>query len=312
MFYEPLQAVENYADLSCLIDMATCYRAAGCRSKAEDCYQSIVNRGGDGVEVRSELIAMRTEDGTSERSDDILKQLYLNANNRAKAAMDSDNVNALPDQSSFSCSSQVQRSRPIFKSSNRERGKRQQQRQREQERDSRIYGNFLRIEALTEQSRLGNEHARAEWTAVAKDLIQDFRSNGIFYPTDRYMRFFGYSSEARAQSAATKPGQSNTENPQTSDITDAIAGAPSSAMPNCSYNQNQIPTGKADIPDQYCGIAFKTWLDIFLEYAFYLAESGNLAFAYDIVAAARDANVFYHARESMLLIHICWFSTLVL
>ena len=40
--------------------------------------------------------------------------------------------------------------------------------------------------------------------SAAQTLVQDFRSNSIFYPTDRYMKFYGYTSEARALSSATK------------------------------------------------------------------------------------------------------------
>jgi general transcription factor 3C polypeptide 3 (transcription factor C subunit 4) len=62
----------------------------------------------------------------------------------------------------------------------------------------------------------------------------------------------------------------------------------------------------AGIPADYRGIPFGTWLDIFLEYAICLAKEGKAKEAYEICEAAKDAIVFYHSRDDMFLIHICW------
>jgi general transcription factor 3C polypeptide 3 (transcription factor C subunit 4) len=68
----------------------------------------------------------------------------------------------------------------------------------------------------------------------------------------------------------------------------------------------QTVTPVAEIPDDYRGIPFSTWLDIFLEYALSLARNGEKAEAYNLCEAAKDAIVFYHSREDMFLIHVCW------
>ena len=39
-----------------------------------------------------------------------------------------------------------------------------------------------------------------------------------------------------------------------------------------------------------------------------LAQSGNILSSYETIAAAFNANVFYHSPESLFLIHVCWFS----
>jgi general transcription factor 3C polypeptide 3 (transcription factor C subunit 4) len=62
------------------------------------------------------------------------------------------------------------------------------------------------------------------------------------------------------------------------------------------------------IPDEFRGIKFHSWLDVFLEYALILAKSSNVQDAYDIISIASGANVFYHSPECMFLIHVCWFS----
>jgi general transcription factor 3C polypeptide 3 (transcription factor C subunit 4) len=68
----------------------------------------------------------------------------------------------------------------------------------------------------------------------------------------------------------------------------------------------QTVTPIAEIPDDFRGIPFSTWLDIFLEYALCLARKGETDEAYSLCEAAKDAIVFYHSREDMFLIHVCW------
>ena len=195
--------------------MAFCYQETGLRAEAEDCYQTVVENGDHSIDIRPQLIAMCKEHGSSERSSKILKQLSVAANERLKrsgettAARENDQA---VDPSSPSATMLASRPKAFFKPSALERGKRlREQEQRERDRESRMYGHFLHLQASIEKSRLGDELAKLEWKSAAKTLIQDFRSNSIFYPTDKYMRFFGYTSEARARSAATKPNQATTE-----------------------------------------------------------------------------------------------------
>ena len=46
---------------------------------------------------------------------------------------------------------------------------------------------------------------------------------------------------------------------------------------------------------------------MFLEYGLLMALDADLCSAYEIVASAYHANVFYHSPESLFLIHVCWF-----
>lgn len=310
-YYEPLREVEDYVDSSYFTNLAFCYREVGFRAEAEECYQKVMDHGSDGVDLRPQLIAMCREYGPSDRCTRILEQLSLAAAHRTDHPEDigsARGVDAAACPSTCSSTMLASRSKPISKISAEEKSKRlQQQQQREHDRDSRLYGHFLRLERSAGNARLGNAHARAEWMAAAKHLIQDFRSNSIFYPTDKYMRFLGYSSEARARSAAMKPGQTSSETPFTSDELILLLGTYICIVLHRTLRAKMQPDS---VPDQYRGIAFRTWLNIFLEYAFYLSQDANLAFSYDIICAARDANVFFHAWDSMLLIHVCWFGTL--
>ena len=295
--------------------MAFCYQELGLRAEAEACYETIVEDGGLSVDIRSQLAAMCKEHGESEWSTKLLKNLSFAANERFRSSGDTTATRENAQFMDFSCGSATMlasRPRTSFRPHAFERRKRLREReQRERDQETRMYGHFLHLQGSMEQSRLGEEAARSEWMSAARSLVQDFRSNSIFYPPDKYMRFLGYTSEARARSAATKPNQAGTD--MHSDQNDA--GGMSSSLGfysevHCWANELMVYAVTMPIPEEYRGICFSAWLDIFLEFALVLAQDGNLAYSYDVIAGARDANVFYHSPESLLLIHVCWFSKL--
>lgn len=63
------------------------------------------------------------------------------------------------------------------------------------------------------------------------------------------------------------------------------------------------------VPDEFCGIHFVAWLDVFLEYSLTLAKCNYMQAAYDIISSTLNANIFYHSPDSVFLIHVCWFCT---
>lgn len=67
----------------------------------------------------------------------------------------------------------------------------------------------------------------------------------------------------------------------------------------------EVPTS---IPNDYYGISFDEWFEIFLEYAFVVSGQGDRDDAYDALAAAADASVWYHSKDKVRQVHICWFS----
>lgn len=69
-----------------------------------------------------------------------------------------------------------------------------------------------------------------------------------------------------------------------------------------------IDPSETAIPTDYYGISFVDWLDIFLEYAFVASGQGAATEAYETLAAAADASVWYHSKADTSQIHICWFS----
>ena len=63
-----------------------------------------------------------------------------------------------------------------------------------------------------------------------------------------------------------------------------------------------------EIPKDYRGIFFSTWLDIFLDFALCLARHGRKQEAYEMCESAKDCALWYHDRDAFFLIHLCWLS----
>ena len=67
---------------------------------------------------------------------------------------------------------------------------------------------------------------------------------------------------------------------------------------------------ESPVPTEYRGVSFAAWLDVFLEMALVLAKMGEdyKGYSYAKINAALDCVVWYHEPESMVQIHVCYFT----
>ena len=127
----------------------------------------------------------------------------------------------------------------------------------------------------------------------AATLIDDFRTNKALYPSDRFSGFTGYSSSHQNPRAATPDS--------------SIAGDDGEIA---AYEYRRLaPVG---LPDEYCGIRFQAWLDIFLELAMLYATSALTSDSqkecYKIITGAIECTVFYNDIRSLTTIYTCYMS----
>lgn len=287
-YYEPIQQISEFADAAYFLEMASCYKAVGLRTEAEDCYKIAVDSDEGNPEARRRLLEMCHESGMSPKqattTNEVVSVRQHKARNRVgdKDAKKPKSGKALP---SWATSMLAPRMVP--------QSAKQISLEKEEAQEEDVNAMFLRRETLTEQARNGDESSETELTEITKTLIQVFKDNKVFYPFDKHQKFYGYSREAR--SLASRPKHE----------LDALVEQSKSHLETAQGDQIVVPT-------DYCGIPFHVWLDIFLEYALTLAQGGNILPSYEIVAAAFNANVFYHSPESLFVIHVCWFTCALL
>jgi len=174
-------------------------------------------------------------------------------------------------------------------------------RENEIERARRLSSQYLIVQRLKCQIKAGRTDLVPEWMAAGRELIDDFRSSRKFYSWDKYLKFMGLTG----QDMRRRPGS------QTSDL-DAMVEKLSSGLETDATNPDAMPAGATSAAgattshQDYQGISFDDWLDLFLDYAIYLAVSGQHEESYRVCEAARDCTVFTASADYAFQIYLTW------
>ncbi|KAL2201203.1 hypothetical protein P885DRAFT_26886 [Corynascus similis CBS 632.67] len=175
----------------------------------------------------------------------------------------------------------------------------EKRRQQELELAAEASNNFQRLREVQDRALAGDEQAKGEWMKAAKNLIDDFRSYKQFYPWEKYIKFLGYGANVQGQAAVPARNMK-------------LAAMEERLRQNLAPAEGQESAIRVPIrfPSEHRGVAFDTWLDLFLNYAFALVRAGQHREAYVVCHAARDSIVWTSA-ESTFLIHVAWASCAV-
>ena len=204
-FYEPLQQVKDYTDPTFFTAMAKCYRAVGLVTEAEDCYQTIIEYDEENVDARVQLAKMFEELGMPEQAFTYVNEVMLlgrqhmehskkgrTATGPAVADHDASMPTMLARRTSRPGARKPTTTLNIAQKADLERA-----------RDDNVRILHLRFLELRRAMRAGDEESTIQWLDATRSLILDFRSNKLFFPWDKCIRFLGYSKEARRK--ALKP-----------------------------------------------------------------------------------------------------------
>lgn len=185
--------------------MATCYEASGIYKEATQCYQTALVYNSANTDAQLQLAVLCQELGIPnlapvESNDEISAQTpaWQRSKNPTRYKSAGDLGEAL---STTRYPLVMIAPRPLFRKS-KQVAIEGTIREEEEERDS--YALFARMENLTEQVRRGDPGSRAQWMSAAKQLIEIFQSERAFFPYEKYMRFYGYTKEARKKSLNSK------------------------------------------------------------------------------------------------------------
>lgn len=167
----------------------------------------------------------------------------------------------------------------------------------EAQRNESILQLYTTLTNNTTAMRQGDATARSIWMDCAQSLIDDFRTNRVFYPYERHIEFKGYDRQSRNDAFRKKWMKEAT--------------APSNPGSSSLGPDDPMPSVESAIPTDYRGILFSAWLDVFLEYALLLANVPGQKFlqqCYTIITAAQDCTIWYHDSNAMMQIYICYFT----
>lgn len=173
--------------------MAACCRAVGRNKLAFSCYQNIIDSNNSSEDAELQLVALCEELGIdrpfeTRKAKDLCKSRDPNQISNSEAPVDDPNLR------SFAMIT-PRISRPPAKDI-----RASQKSIKEQAKAEDAQTLFLRMRKVKETAQEGNLGHKFQWMLAAKTLIQDFQSEKLFFPYDRYVRFYGYSQEARKKS----------------------------------------------------------------------------------------------------------------
>ena len=197
-YYEPIKLISEYVDPAYFVDMASCYKAIGLASEAEDCYKVVIDNEGS-LEGQRILLEMRTELSTSQQGGIGIDSIVSVAQREKRRRIeDKDAAQPKKGKALTHWAPTMLAPRSVPQST------KQSSAETERTFEEDVKALYLRREALTELARYGDESSKTEWMAITKTLIEEFKNNKVFYPFDKYHKFYGYSREARSLAARPK------------------------------------------------------------------------------------------------------------
>ncbi|KAJ5921729.1 Tetratricopeptide-like helical [Penicillium verhagenii] len=295
-FYSPIQETEEHADISYFMAMADCCMQLEKWEEAETGYLTVAEHDPRHMESRialgklyeslgmsdqalkyiNEAVLLGRQEGRSRRRQDArIEQLAAEFRQAAESGVDTQKSSkafaglmpANPDQESPSGG--------------------------ESHRVEDVHFLFQKLQELEPQVKEGVYEAIEDWLDIADALLRDFRSNRIFYPMTRQTEFQGYHKREKEKGATLL------------DEAQELAGRIQRSIDSIGDDRADEPLSDA-IPDEYYGIPFDEWLDLFLQYALTLTSQGEHEEAYSALDSASVASIWFHSKPKSRLIHVCW------
>lgn len=289
----PLKAIEKEDTASLHIQIGKCFLGQNLAREAEASFMHAISLDDSDIDARTLLAEMYEEQGDEELAFEVIRQvldLTLKPKTGKKRKTYRRRTANLPSTTSKSF----------------------------RERPARVEGQthsfeslYLALQSELQGMRSGDIQAKEIWMAAAEEFTDIFRSVRKFYSWEKYLEFTGFTGEELKEAQTTLPADLSV-------MADRLSK--SKHIPsNCRIFANltglhgdlskeagsEVPV---ELPDDYRGIPFNIWLDIFMEYAICLAKNGQKEESYEIVQAAKDARPFNEFQDNRFLIHLCWCS----
>ena len=154
-----------------------------------------------------------------------------------------------------------------------------------------IAASFRRLEDLIQPAEEGNEASVLEWMSIARELIEEFSTFDLFY-YDRKKPFIGYFRRVGGRNELWNE----------------------SALMVLAITNNNIEDGKGqpDIkekpdkaPEDFYGVHFDQWIDVFAQYAVFLARRGEEERCFSTLEVAHQSNVVNLSQRYGHTLQLC-------
>lgn len=199
VFYTVLQDRLDQEDVSISLQLGQCYLKTEQEASAEECFHRAAQIDGDNVDARMHLAKIYERQGDQEQA-----FVYVNE------VMAIQRRDAPPARAPRRRGRKAGQPKVIVHRAAKPRPLRIQQRatdaearrQQEEAHSKRLQQKYAIMRAEHSNMLAGHESSMVAWMEAAKEMIDDFRGFRAFFPWDKYVRFMGYSSRAKADTGA--------------------------------------------------------------------------------------------------------------
>jgi len=328
-FYEPLQRAQKVLEVTIMKNMAECYSKTFDFEKAIVSWEGVLQTDDGNVDVLMELAKAYEANGDSGKAykhlahlmrlgrRDVIQRSGLNiqpvvadryATQSMPLLLPKPSSTTAPDDDGQAGTKEVsQQTEHIVLVDQRKTrpykmrkpgGESTRQRVRHQARY--LLTLYDESEELKPAMRAGDESAEQQWMDAAQILTDALREEKLFFPADRYIKFLGYSTEARRR--AVHPKERN----ELLEMADRLQTNLGNKNNEDDDFGNLNPVDETQfIPTSYHGIDFSAWLDLSCEYALRLALHAQSTECYTLLESLTHCNIFYHTEASLQHIHVC-------
>ncbi|KAL9065908.1 MAG: hypothetical protein Q9157_007316 [Trypethelium eluteriae] len=145
---------------------------------------------------------------------------------------------------------------------------------------------YQKMKTLEESEALADTDALEEWLAIAEVMTEDFRAMKPFYQ--------GGTRFDEGANLATGSAISEMK-------------SMASRISSMSNDKSNPPINISEIlPENYCGISWDAWLELFCQYALQLAKLQDAEACYSALTATVDSVVFQKNDDYMRIAQVCW------
>ncbi|KAF2730259.1 TPR-like protein [Polyplosphaeria fusca] len=145
-----------------------------------------------------------------------------------------------------------------------------------------IVASFRRLEEITPAAENGEEDGILEYVSIARELIQAYSAFDLFYynKKDRFRSYFKRVGKGELWKGGALMCLAVADNNKTDD----------KPIPDLSEKPDQVP-------EDFYGIHFDKWLEVFCSYATFLARKDDVVRCFSVIDMCLRTNVFYWSRD---------------
>lgn len=268
-------------------NLADCYKTLRKVGDAESCYNSILEVYEDDTDAMLQLAQIMEMDGRKAEALDLVNEVLR----IRKEAYYAPPLEVANDPKSRRNARRARNNR------NKERLTQAEKQVINERRTQQTTAKFNKLSLLLPAQLAGDKKAINEFLDTAAELVDDFRNTKALYPDERGKPFTGYIPTAGRRAAA------EAQEIQLKRMAHRLQE---------SLTYDAAPEVTEPEATEFRGLNFDDWLWVFCQYALALARYADVRDAYDVCAAAKEANVFYRSKNILTIIWSTWLSCAIL